>query len=104
MGQELATIGETASPEPGPGRSVAKPAPMRTGDGKVRWRYELDPGTGEDDIPMLVQRVRLSSFRKIQSSIFHRHLAISRPRAFLVVTTGHKLAVAINLSHRKRAF
>lgn len=32
--------------------STTKP----TGGGRKRWRYELDSGTGDDDIPMLVQK------------------------------------------------
>ncbi|RKU43860.1 hypothetical protein DL546_003677 [Coniochaeta pulveracea] len=31
------------------------------GTPKKRWRYELDPGTGEEDIPMLVQKAESSS-------------------------------------------
>jgi hypothetical protein len=30
---------------------------------KTRWRYELDWGKGDDDLPMLVQKVRLETLR-----------------------------------------
>lgn len=42
---ELARIGEEGS---GSERGSA--------EGRTRWRYELDPGAGQDDIPMLVQK------------------------------------------------
>lgn len=44
-GGELARIGEDSGSES-----------ARRGEGRKRWRYELDPGAGEDDIPMLVQK------------------------------------------------
>ena len=44
-GVELSRIGEDSGSE-----SARRDAP------KKRWRYELDPGTGSDDIPMLVQK------------------------------------------------
>jgi hypothetical protein len=66
MGQELASIGETGNEEAGPARNAGRAAVMRTADGKIRWRYELDPGTREDDIPMLVQRVRPVPFMQIR--------------------------------------
>ena len=44
-GGELSRIGEDSGSE-----SARRDAP------KKRWRYELDPGTGSDDIPMLVQK------------------------------------------------
>ena len=42
---ELARIGEGSGSES-----------ARRGEPRKRWRYELDPGTGADDIPMLVQK------------------------------------------------
>ena len=49
--QAMARMGEngTAGPEPGP--------VVGSGERKPRWRYELDHGSGSDDIPMLVQKV-----------------------------------------------
>ncbi|KAH8588358.1 hypothetical protein B0O99DRAFT_655968 [Bisporella sp. PMI_857] len=44
-GTELSRIGEDSGSE-----SARREQP------KKRWRYELDPGTGSDDIPMLVQK------------------------------------------------
>jgi len=49
-GSELARIGEDA----GSDRGSARPSPA--GSPRRRWRYELDPGTGDGDIPMLVQK------------------------------------------------
>lgn len=48
-GAELARIGENL------GSDSAKR------EGKKRWRYELDPGASEDDIPMLVQKENTTS-------------------------------------------
>lgn len=42
--------GELARIDP---HDTTKPA---SGSGRKRWRYELDSGTGDDDIPMLVQK------------------------------------------------
>jgi len=50
-GTELARIGEDAGGDGGGARaSTALVAPRK------RWRYELDPGTGDNDVPMLVQK------------------------------------------------
>ncbi|KAI1382772.1 uncharacterized protein F4822DRAFT_439179 [Hypoxylon trugodes] len=56
--KELTRIGEEGASSSGsevarPGAS--SPVPRR------RWRYELDPGTGGDDVPMLVQKEANSS-------------------------------------------
>ncbi|KAI0182166.1 hypothetical protein GGR52DRAFT_527686 [Hypoxylon sp. FL1284] len=50
--RELARIGEEAGRNGGNevARTVDSPGPRR------RWRYELDPGSGRDDIPMLIQK------------------------------------------------
>ncbi|KAJ9132598.1 NUDIX hydrolase domain-like protein [Pleurostoma richardsiae] len=56
-GGELARIGEDSGSERG-GAGSARPSPL--GTPKRRWRYELDPGTGDGDIPMLVQKDELS--------------------------------------------
>lgn len=48
----------------GSGRSsaeVARPRATSPGGSRKRWRYELDPGAGPDDIPMLVQKEADSS-------------------------------------------
>ena len=45
-GAELARIGDSNNAPAGSSRR----------DVRKRWRYELDPGGGEDDIPMLVQK------------------------------------------------
>ena len=49
-GGELARIGEDSGSDS-----------ARRGKGKKRWRYELDPGVSEDDIPMLVQKKNTAS-------------------------------------------
>lgn len=64
-----------------PNGSVLSQADSNTGAGqpstlalptKRRWRYELDPGHGDDDVPMLVQRDPndCDSFRPGNQSIF----------------------------------
>jgi len=52
-GVELARIGEDSGSDTARGK-----------EGKKKWRYELDPGVGADDIPMLVQK------EHTQASIF----------------------------------
>jgi hypothetical protein len=49
-GNELARIGEDS------GSETARPKEARK-----RWRYELDPGSSNDDIPMLVQKEHTSA-------------------------------------------
>ncbi|KAL1873092.1 hypothetical protein VTK73DRAFT_1144 [Phialemonium thermophilum] len=38
-----------------------RPSPLDLNTSRRRWRYELDPGTGDGDIPMLVQKDESSS-------------------------------------------
>ncbi|KAK8130087.1 hypothetical protein PG999_002467 [Apiospora kogelbergensis] len=61
--RELSRIGEDSGVSfgsgTGSGRSsaeVARPRAGSPGGARKRWRYELDPGAGPDDIPMLVQK------------------------------------------------
>jgi len=58
----LARIGEDSNSESG-----------RAKEPKKRWRYELDPGVGSDDIPMLVQK------ENPQTSLFGSHEARPPP-------------------------
>lgn len=54
--QPLAVVDETSVPTAEDlGRAGSA---SRAGEVKRRWRYELDRGNGEDEIPMLVQKVR----------------------------------------------
>ncbi|KAI9841569.1 MAG: hypothetical protein M1837_000615 [Sclerophora amabilis] len=53
-GQELARIGEETD-ERGSELGTADNG-VRSGERKMRWRYELDEGSLEDDAPMLVQK------------------------------------------------
>jgi hypothetical protein len=39
------------------GREVGRLGEATAAQGKRKWRYELDSGTKEDDVPMLVQKV-----------------------------------------------
>ncbi|KAH8878974.1 hypothetical protein GQ53DRAFT_706435 [Thozetella sp. PMI_491] len=48
------TGGELARVEDSDGAN--KVSPLNLTPAKKRWRYELDPGTGENDVPMLVQK------------------------------------------------
>ncbi|KAK8094396.1 hypothetical protein PG997_001081 [Apiospora hydei] len=69
--RELSRIGEDSGVSvsfggsgTGSGRSsaeVARPRASSPGGSRKRWRYELDPGAGPDDIPMLVQKEADSS-------------------------------------------
>ncbi|KAM5348595.1 hypothetical protein ACJ41O_008419 [Fusarium nematophilum] len=56
-GNELSRIGEDGEPLPVNGSDDGT-ASLRGGanQARKRWRYELDPGSGTNDIPMLVQR------------------------------------------------
>lgn len=70
----LASIGEDDESSSGLGRrssSSGQPA-----QGKFRWRYELDWGANDDEVPMLVQKVRQhpppSSLTKPPSSLLQR--------------------------------
>lgn len=69
---EIGTSQEWSRQQSGPGQSLAvvdersvltgeeSGRPGRAEEAKRRWRYELDHGNGEDDIPMLVQKVRIT--------------------------------------------
>lgn len=56
-GGELARIAEGRNSSSDDG---ARPLPTSLGSPRRKWRYELDPGTGDDDIPMLVQKEETS--------------------------------------------
>ncbi|KAK3180034.1 hypothetical protein K4F52_008612 [Lecanicillium sp. MT-2017a] len=59
-GNELARVGSAAGVEDGSeddaGQVVSAGAGVPAASARKRWRYELDPGSDEDDIPMLVQK------------------------------------------------
>ncbi|KAK0386842.1 hypothetical protein NLU13_5155 [Sarocladium strictum] len=69
-GNELARIGEDRAT----GSSVEVEGDRQSGTivpgGRRRWRYELDPGSGEGDIPMLVQKDSTQSYADTKTSIF----------------------------------
>ena len=54
--EEWAGSGEASAPNPSSAALARAPSAAR--QDKTRWRYELDWGKHEDDIPMLVQNVR----------------------------------------------
>ncbi|KAL2135806.1 hypothetical protein VTI74DRAFT_6872 [Chaetomium olivicolor] len=56
-GGELARLDDRGSSSDGGG----KPGSIALGQTKKRWRYELDYGAGDNDIPMLVQREERSN-------------------------------------------
>lgn len=64
-GNELARIGEDADRTP-----TGSALDGEEERGVKRWRYELDPGTDEDDVPMLVQRDERSDAKRELPSIF----------------------------------
>ncbi|KAK0723219.1 hypothetical protein B0T26DRAFT_255501 [Lasiosphaeria miniovina] len=56
-GAELARIDDRSNGGNGSGsEGGSTPRPMGLGPLRKRWRYELDTGTGDNDIPMLVQK------------------------------------------------
>ncbi|KAK3906455.1 hypothetical protein C8A05DRAFT_40729 [Staphylotrichum tortipilum] len=65
-GGELARIEDRRDSSDGGG----KPGPMVTGQTKKRWRYELDYGAEDNDIPMLVQKEETRNPQPVASSIF----------------------------------
>ncbi|KAF5024999.1 hypothetical protein F66182_2950 [Fusarium sp. NRRL 66182] len=65
-GNELSRIGEDGEPDTINGSEVSQRSSIHPP--RKRWRYELDPGSGPNDIPMLVQRDESS--RDSTQSIF----------------------------------
>ncbi|KAK3303978.1 uncharacterized protein B0T15DRAFT_400363 [Chaetomium strumarium] len=60
-GGELARVGDRARDSEGPGK---------TAQTRKRWRYELDYGSGDNDIPMLVQKEESTKPSPVNNSIF----------------------------------
>jgi hypothetical protein len=59
---EWANAGEGSSVAPNPSSAALARVPSAAArQEKTRWRYELDWGQNEDDLPMLVQKVRSST-------------------------------------------
>lgn len=54
---EWATAGDVTSPGPTNGTALARIPSGSRPEQKRKWRYEMDWGNGEDDVPMLVQKV-----------------------------------------------
>jgi hypothetical protein len=65
-GGELARIDDRGGSSDGGG----KPGPMGLAQTKKRWRYELDYGSEDNDIPMLVQKEESSHPPPVTNSIF----------------------------------
>jgi hypothetical protein len=57
--EEWSNAGE-GSVAPNPSSAALARVPSAARQEKMRWRYELDWGQNEEDLPMLVQKVRLS--------------------------------------------
>jgi hypothetical protein len=55
-----------------------------SGGQKKRWRYELDWGMSDDDVPMLVQKVKLPLFWKTVTATLTIPFRLLVPRAYLV--------------------
>ena len=60
-GNELTRVGEDPAASETPTGSLVNASELDDGAAKRRWRYELDPGAGSGDIPMLVQRDELTA-------------------------------------------
>jgi hypothetical protein len=56
--EEWANAGEGASGAQSSSSAALARVPSGARQDKTRWRYELDWGKNEDDLPMLVQKVR----------------------------------------------
>jgi hypothetical protein len=79
---EWASAGDVTNAGPSNGTQLARIPSGSRPEHKRKWRYEMDWGTGEDDLPMLVQKVRstchshmhvgllLTRVQKTQSSMF----------------------------------
>jgi len=65
-GGELARIDDRGDSSDGGG----KPDPMALSQTKKRWRYELDYGSDDNDVPMLVQKNESSHPPPVSSSLF----------------------------------
>lgn len=65
-GGELARIGDRGGSSDG----SDKPGSMALAQTKKRWRYELDYGSEDNDIPMLVQKEEISHPPPVTNSIF----------------------------------
>ena len=65
QGKELARIGEdpAAVPPEADDENLSGEVARAASSARKRWRYELDPGHGQDDIPMLVQKDPLDTGR-----------------------------------------
>ncbi|KAH7311648.1 hypothetical protein B0I35DRAFT_357458 [Stachybotrys elegans] len=72
-GKELTRIHEDGGSGSATGAESDQDKVAQAGSPRRRWRYELDPGSGDGDIPMLVQRDEShgeSKSRRLTSSIF----------------------------------
>jgi hypothetical protein len=56
---EWATAGDVTNAGPSNGTALARIPSGSRPEQKKKWRYEMDWGNGGDDLPMLVQKVRL---------------------------------------------
>lgn len=55
---EWATAGDVTNAGPSNGTALSRIPSGSRPEQKRKWRYEMDWGSGEDDLPMLVQKVR----------------------------------------------
>lgn len=55
--EEWAAAGEASTSGPPTNGTALARIPSNARPDKMRWRYELDWGNHEDDVPMLVQKV-----------------------------------------------
>lgn len=99
QGHELAVVGEDATVRPTPSRAMTAPV---TGAGRIKWRYELDGGTEDDEVPMLVQKVDLHSHQRKRTRMggLTRAIVISRqarPSLVAGATTNRR-----HVHHRRR--
>ena len=55
---EWATAGDVTNAGPSNGTALSRIPSGSRPEQKRKWRYEMDWGSGDDDLPMLVQKVR----------------------------------------------
>ncbi|CEJ92441.1 hypothetical protein VHEMI08094 [[Torrubiella] hemipterigena] len=78
-GNELTRVGNASTTDIATSQPTAPPTPPLSATFQPkRWRYELDWGSSEDDIPMLVQKEAQSTPAPLHSSIFGNVPPISR--------------------------
>ena len=70
---------------------------------KLRWRYELDWGKNEDELPLLVQKVRMGSTASVHQILTAQPRRLRQQYSAETTLPGHHLS-ATNLPHKQGSF